>query len=106
MSKLLIAHQAGAEPVNRLKRDAPHGKRPFRSLTRRRRTRRGPRRLMAARGSAVGVPSGPRRLPAAPTILRFAARSEPWPGDGWRERFVAQREVYRRWYLGAGEAAR
>jgi predicted choloylglycine hydrolase len=39
-------------------------------------------------------------------MLAFSARSEPRPGEGWRERFLAQREVYRRWYLGAGEAAR
>jgi predicted choloylglycine hydrolase len=39
-------------------------------------------------------------------MLAFAARSEPRPATEWRERFLMQREVYRRWYLGAGEAAR
>lgn len=61
---------------------------------------------MPARGSTVGVPSGPPGPPVAPAMLTFSARSEGRPGEEWRERFLAQREVYRRWYLGAGEAAR
>lgn len=39
-------------------------------------------------------------------MLTFTARSERRPGAQWRERFLAQREVYRTWYLGAGDAAR
>jgi len=61
---------------------------------------------MPARGSTVGIPGGPRRPSAGPAMLAFAARSEPRPAGEWRERFLSQREVYRRWYLGAGEAAR
>ncbi|HTU30588.1 MAG TPA: C45 family peptidase [Solirubrobacteraceae bacterium] len=61
---------------------------------------------MPARGSTVGFPNRPRRPAAAPAMLTFSARSEPRPGEQWRERFLTQREVYRTWYLGGGEAAR
>lgn len=61
---------------------------------------------MTARGSTVGVPSGPRISPVAPAMLAFTACSEPRPGAQWRERFLTQRDAYRSWYLGAGDAAR
>lgn len=61
---------------------------------------------MTARGATVGVPTGPPRPAAPPAMLTFTARSELRPGAEWRERFLAQREVYRAWYLGAGDAAR
>jgi len=61
---------------------------------------------VTARGSTVGVPARPPRPSLPSTALTFTARSEPRPGESWRERFLAQRDVYRSWYLGEGEAAR